>query len=626
MRPAVDHRWRAVLRVAGTALRGRAVGLWETDASGHLHLVAADAEGRVPSLAADELETALHALHVDRPAGRRWVASHLKAGQWCIAPVRSHPPLPPPSVVERRGRERMTLELAGVCIGLLSSSETASGSPRQHADLMREHQARAALLAEQVPAVLWTTDRELRVTSSSGAALKSLVLVPERIVGYSMADARRGRGASPQALDAHRRALAGESVSYRLVWGERSFDAHVKPLRDQRHAVVGVVGIAVDVTAREGALEQLRLFKSMVDSPEYAILGKTLDGMLTSWNPAAERLYGYRADEAIGKPVSLIMPPAPSAELPDILARLRRGERVEPYETIRQRKDGTRVEVSVAISPIFDARGAPVGASAIARDITERKRTEAQLLHGALHDPLTDLPNRTLFIERVVDALKRARRDSGYRFPLMFLDFDGFKVINDSLGHGVGDELLKGIAERLRSLVRPADVVARIGGDEFPLPLEDVATPAEIEHTATRLQQGLAAPFTIAEKEIVASASIGAVLSEAGGARPEDLLRDADLAMYRAKAQGRARFKLFDVEMRDRARARYELETDLRNALERGEFRLLFQPIVELRTSRVQGFEALLRWQHPERGVVQPLEFISIDEETGLIVPLGNWG
>jgi diguanylate cyclase (GGDEF)-like protein/PAS domain S-box-containing protein len=371
--------------------------------------------------------------------------------------------------------------------------------------------------------------------------------------------------------------------------------------------------------------QTLALFRGMVESAEDAILGKTLDGVITYWNPASERLYGYSREEMVGQSVSVIIPPERSGELADLLARMRRGERVEHYETIRVRKDGTRMEVSVTVSPILDGSGRPVGASAIARNISERKQAERDLRHVALHDALTDLPNRMLFTERVSQALARKRRDPDYKFAILFLDFDDFKAVNDSLGHHAGDRLLVEVATRLQSAGRPGDLVARLGGDEFTVLLEEISGAEDVERAARRIQRALAAPVLIQGREFFVTASVGAAVGEAEYRRPEDLLRDADIAMYHAKAGGPADYQLFDLPMRARAQARLAMQTDLRNALERNQFRLLYQPVVELKTGRLRSFEALLRWHHPTRGVVLPADFIPIAEATGLIVPIGAW-
>src|SRR5438128_4758193 len=215
----------------------------------------------------------------------------------------------------------------------------------------------------------------------------------------------------------------------------------------------------------------------------------------------------------IGKSIGLLAPPDKVDELAGILAGLRRGEHVDHHDTTRVRKDGTLVEVSITVSPILDPHGRPIGATTIARDITARKRAEQQLLHEALYDALTDLPNRAYFVERVSQALARVQRDRDYRFALLFLDLDGFKAVNDRLGHAAGDRLLAEIAGRLRTCVRPGDVVVRLGGDEFTLLLDEITGLADGERAARRIQDALAVPVSLAGGDIVATASIGVVLS-----------------------------------------------------------------------------------------------------------------
>jgi len=387
----LEQQWQEILRRTALALNGRSVGVWQADAGGRAQLVVASSAEDVSPLAA-EVEAMLRAVGALPPAaGRtasRWVASRLEPERWCIAPVRSEPPQPPPAGVERRGPERLLLELAGVCIGLI----------------------------------------ERRLVEQSAAPFKAV------------------------------------------------------------------------------------------------------------------------------------------AEL-----------------------------------------------------------AEEKLVHQALHDALTDLPNRAYFVERVSQAQARVRRDPDYRFAVLFIDFDDFKEVNDNLGHAAGDRLLTEIAGRLRTCVRPGDVVARLGGDEFTLLLEEIGGLPDAEHAARRIQAALVAPFAIEGRELVATASIGVALSEPDYGQTQDLLRDADLAMYHAKQQGRARYQVFDVAMRDSAQARFGMEADLRTALEHRELRLMFQPIVELQTGRVDGFEALLRWHRPKRGVILPPEFVPLAEQTGLIIPIGRW-
>ncbi|MBK9654257.1 MAG: diguanylate cyclase [Rhodanobacteraceae bacterium] len=251
--------------------------------------------------------------------------------------------------------------------------------------------------------------------------------------------------------------------------------------------------------------------------------------------------------------------------------------------------------------------------------IVERERVEDTLKHQALHDTLTGLPNRAYLLDRLARALARFRRNESHGFAVLFLDLDRFKVVNDSVGHLVGDELLKQAAARLASAVREPDTVSRLGGDEFAILLEDLQHPDRATQVAERLIAALSEPMRIAGKELFTSASIGIAFSHPRYTRPEELLRDADVAMYRAKAQGRQRFELFDEHLRAEAVRVLDLEGDLRRGLARGEFEPHFQAIVRLDDRRVVGYEALLRWRHSERGLLLPGEFLNVAEDNGSI-------
>jgi diguanylate cyclase (GGDEF)-like protein/PAS domain S-box-containing protein len=287
-------------------------------------------------------------------------------------------------------------------------------------------------------------------------------------------------------------------------------------------------------------------------------------------------------------------------------------------------KDGTfRWMLSRGVA-VHDASGNASRMAGSQTDITE----------GKVSDPLTGLPNRLLFIDRVGRLVKHTKRRKDQLFAVLFMDLDGFKMINDSMGHLIGDQLLLGVAHRLEKCLRSTDTVARLGetftvarlgGDEFTVLLDDIKDPSDAKRAAERMMKALAAPFILGGKEIFTSVSIGIALSNSAYEQPDEILRDADTAMYRAKSLGKARYEVFDADMRASVMARLQLETDLRRALERGEFRNFYQPIVALVSGEIAGFEALLRWQHPTRGLLGPTEFIPVAEETGLIRELGWW-
>ena len=294
---------------------------------------------------------------------------------------------------------------------------------------------------------------------------------------------------------------------------------------------------------------------------------------------------------------------------------------------IRHKDGGYRWVLSRGVA-VRDETGTTYRVAGSLTDVTQRKAAEEQLLHDALHDSLTGLPNRALFLDRLGVALAQAKRQR-YRssepgFCVFFLDLDRFKNVNDSLGHAHGDDLLLAMARRLAAMVRPGDTVARLGGDEFTI-LMSLSSIDDANRVAERVQRELAIPFDLEGHEVFTAASIGIAMGPGDYQRAEDLLRDADTAMYRAKSRGRGRHAVFDPGMHEKAVTILKLEGDLRRALERDELALHYQPIVSLESSQIVGFEALLRWRHPERGLVYPTDIIPLAEETNLILPIGEW-
>ncbi len=352
------------------------------------------------------------------------------------------------------------------------------------------------------------------------------------------------------------------------------------------------------------------------------IVAANLDLEITEFNPSAEKMFGYCKSEILGKSICLLF--ADAHESKQVIEKILK-EKIFAGEINKRKKNGEIFPSFLSASILKDINDKEIGIVGILRDITERNRLVDQLRYNAFHDSLTNLPNRNLFMERLERLLEHSKRDRNSAFSVLFLDLDRFKVVNDSLGHLSGDKLLILIAHKLRECLRRSDTVARFGGDEFAILLDNVDDHFNAKFVAERILETMKAPFVLDERKIVVSASIGIVIKGELYHRPEDILRDADTVMYRAKMLGKARYAIFNIEMHAHAMNFLQLETDLRHAIERSELVIYYQPIVSLATTEIIALESLVRWQHPQRGLILPDEFIPLAEETREIDNVGYW-
>lgn len=387
-------------------------------------------------------------------------------------------------------------------------------------------------------------------------------------------------------------------------------------------------GLAVqlrDVTARRNAEDALRQSEARYravfsESPDPIFFAAT-DGSFAECNRAFLEIFGYTRERLFRMRLEDLF--VEDGELVAFRQALDEAGFVREFECVLRNRENARVACTLTVHARRSAAGDPIGWHGEIHDHTLRRTNEQALLHGVFHDPLTGLPNRALFMERLERIIVQSHRKPEHRFAVMFVDLDKFKAVNDTLGHAAGDDLLISAARRLESCVRQEDTVARMGGDEFAILLDDVTDVRDATRIADRINLELALPFQVGRREVACSASIGIAFNSAGYRAADQVLQDADAAMYRAKAGGRARYEVFDTDMHRRALAQLRLEEELRNAVERGEFRVVYQPVVVLESGAISGVEALVRWAHPERGLLAPADFIETAEQTGLVTDIG---
>ncbi|MEB3281832.1 MAG: EAL domain-containing protein [Lyngbya sp.] len=391
-----------------------------------------------------------------------------------------------------------------------------------------------------------------------------------------------------------------------------------------------------DISERHQIIQEIQqtrnFLQTLIDHLPLAIFSRKvnsetgIEGTFNLWNSTCQKLYGLSAEEVMGKTVHQVFSPQQANRIIQADQKvLGSGSLQEiPSEPIQSPGLGERL-LHTLVVPIYNSMNELEYFLCISEDITERKQTEEQLRHSAFYDGLTNLPNRALFMKQLEQAIYQTKTLNQTSFAVVFLDLDGFKFVNESLGHIIGDQLLIAIARRLETCLRPGDTLARLGGDEFTFLLKDIQHLDQVVAVMQNVQQQLTFPFDLNNHQLFSNASMGIALMNPEYTYPEELLRDADIAMYSAKQRGKNCYAFFNSKMRQKSRERLRLETDLRCAWERREFLVYYQPIVSLKTYQIVGFEALIRWFHPTKSWISPGQFIPVAEETGLIIDLGYW-
>ena len=505
---------------------------------------------------------------------------------------------------------------------------------KRAADELRESERRFGAMLGNVQLISMMLDRQARITYCNDYLLHVTGWRRDEVVGRNWFELfippesqalkdvfLRLLDESPEAAH-HENEILTRSGERRMIRWNNSV------LRSAAGEVIGSASIGEDITEQQRAHQDLikaeARYRATFDEAAVGITHTSLDGRLLRVNLKYCEMLGYTEAELAGRAVDLVTHPDDRALVAAQRTRLLYAGEALPVEKRNLRKDGSVIWVSVSAALVRDADGAPDYLVAMVQDMTERRRAEAALQHQAYHDSLTGLPNRALFYDRLEQAVSYARRRD-ITVAALVVDLDRFKMVNDSLGHTVGDRLLQQVGQRLSTCVRSGDTVARIGGDEFGVLLADMARPQDAAIVGEKILEALAPAFDVEAHEVFLTASAGIAAFPCDGSDSVALIRNADAAMSRAKEHGRDNYQFYTAEMNARAMEKLLLQNDLRHALEREEFLLHYQPKASLGSGQITGFEALLRWQHPRRGLVSPAEFVPLLEDSGLIVPVGEW-
>ena len=532
--------------------------------------------------------------------------------------------------------------------GIICGLQDVTERKQSERDLINSEQRTQALytllrmVADNVPDMIWAKDTDKRYLFVNKAVCEQLLMASDTDEPTGKDDlffAARERNRHPDKPLWHtygelcqdsdtitlQRGCAAQFDEYGNVRGKPLYlDVHKAPLMDENGKVIGVVGTARDVTADREVQEKLRVAAAVLANSSEALILSDANNCIVDVNPAFTKITGYRLDEVAGKNPNVLSSGKQGNEFYRVMWAQVQATGHWQGELWNKRKNGEVFAEWLTINTLYHDDGSVHRRVGLFSDITDKKHTEDLLWTQANFDHLTGLPNRRMFLDRLAQDLKKAHR-GGFKLALMFLDLDRFKEINDTLGHGVGDVLLKEAAQRIAACTRESDTVARIGGDEFTVILAELTDTSCIDRIADDILSALTQPFLLSNEQLYVSVSIGITLYPDDATHQEALLKNADQAMYVSKDGGRNRFSYFTQAMQEEAYHRQHLLSDLRGALAQVQFALHYQPIVELSSGQVRKAEALLRWSHPVRGPIGPVEFIPLAEDSGLIHHLGRW-